>query len=76
MHSSVSSPVMSSRLCYAWFGDEGGGGSKRAEPESEKPSRGLGLFHDGRKWVFKRNGKVVAESKATFSVGDPEEPKN
>ena len=60
---------MRSRLCFAWFGDDGGGGSQRAERRPAKPHNDV-LFHDGRKWVLKRDGKIVAESKSTFAMGD------
>jgi hypothetical protein len=60
---------MSSRLCYAWLGDEGGGGCKKQQPRPEKERSTYGVFHDGQKWIFKRDGKVVAESKPTFVEG-------
>jgi hypothetical protein len=64
---------MRSRLCYAWFGDEGGGSGNSRRPSPEKKSHVSGLFHDGTKWVIKRNGVVVAQSKSTFAEGKREE---
>jgi hypothetical protein len=58
-------------LCHSWFGDDGGGAEKKGRPPLEEKSA-IRLSHDGRKWVFKRDGKVVAESPTTFAPGDRE----
>jgi hypothetical protein len=53
--------MKSRRVCLAWFGEGGGGGT--TIPQTTPI---ISLTHDGQKWSIKRNGKTLAVSRATF----------